>query len=154
MKQIKHSLVYILLLLAVLMLSACGKITETMIDGYYTAEMADFDSHGWKEILTIYVKESIIVSVDYEASNRSGFIKSWDMDYMREMNATDGIYPNKYVRLYSEALLNYQSPEKVQAITGATHSYDTFQKLATAALEHARDGNTNVAYVEIVETAE
>jgi len=147
MKRKRQALLLCLLLLAALFLSSCANTAGAMTDGYYSAEMADFDSHGWKEVLTIYVKESIVISVDYEAMNASGFIKSWDMDYMRTMNETDGTYPNKYVRLYSEALLNYQNPEKVQAVTGATHSYHTFQALAIAALEHARTGNTDVAYV-------
>ena len=120
-----------------------------MTDGYYTAEMADFDEHGWKEFITIYIKDNKIISVDYEATNESGFIKSWDMDYMRVMNAADGTYPNEYVRLYSEALLNYQDPEKVQAITGATHSFHTFQALAAAALEQARAGDSEVAYTNV-----
>ena len=140
-----------LILLTTLLLSACGPADGVMTDGYYTAKMADFDDHGWREVVTIYVNDSVIVSVDYEAMNESGFIKSWDMDYMRDMNAADGTYPNKYVRMYSEALINYQNPAKVQAITGATHSFHTFEALATAAIEHARAGNTDVAYVVVGE---
>jgi len=130
-----------------LVLSGCENSAGTMVDGYYTAEMAEFDEHGWKENITIYVKDNKIISVDYEAKNESGFIKSWDMDYMRNMNAIDGTYPNKYVRQYSEALLSYQDPAKVQAVTGATHSFYTFRAISIAALNQARAGNTDVAYV-------
>ena len=151
MKREKRTLFCAFMLLFALALSSCSGAANAMTDGYFTAEMADFDEHGWKEIITIYVKDNKIVSVDYDAINQSGFIKSWDMDYMRIMNAADGTYPNKYVRQYSDALLLYQKPEKVQAITGATHSYHTFQALAVAALEQARTGNTDVAYINAEE---
>ena len=151
MKRENRTLFCIFVLLFATLLSSCSGAANTMTDGYYTAEMADFDEHGWKEILTIYVKDNKIVSVDYEAVNESGFIKSWDMDYMRIMNAADGTYPNKYVRQYSDSLLRYQDPAKVQAITGATHSYHTFQKLANATLKHALAGDTKVAYIDAAE---
>ncbi|MDR3090711.1 MAG: FMN-binding protein [Clostridiales bacterium] len=116
-------------------------------DGYYTAEMADFDTHGWKEFVTIYVNSGEIISVEYNAKNPSGFIKSWDMNYMREMNALSGTYPNEYTRLYSAALLKTQNPARVDAITGATNSHASFRLLAQAAIEHSRKGDRNVAYV-------
>lgn len=127
---------------------SCGSSSNAMKDGYYTAEMADFDSYGWKEFVILYVKNDKIVSVDYNAKNVSGFIKSWDMDYMRTMNATDGTYPNQYVRIYTDALLDTQDPGGVDAVTGATHSHVTFVKLAAAAMEQARTGQTAIAYVE------
>lgn len=132
----------------VFLISACSSQSAGMVDGYYTAEMAEFDVHGWKEFLTIYVKDNKIVSADYEAKNPSGFIKSWDMNYMRVMNAQCGTYPNEYVRLYSEALLNHQNAESIHAITGATHSYYTFKVLANAAIDLAMSGEEAVAFVE------
>ena len=136
-------------LLLALLLAACGGHEGKMQDGYYTAEAAEFDANGWKEYITIYVSSGTIVTVEYDAKNASGFIKSWDMDYMRMMNESDGTYPNKYVREYGQALLNRQDPDVVDAIAGATHSHATFQLLARAAMEKARLGDTNVAFVEL-----
>lgn len=138
----------VLALLSVVVLSACSGKSGAMVNGYYTAEMAEFDAYGWKEFITIYVKDDKIVSVDYEAKNPSGFIKSWDMNYMRVMDDVCDMYPNKYVRIYSDALLSQQEPSKVQAVTGATHSFYTFQALASAALEQALSGDTEIVYVE------
>ena len=42
-----------------------------------------------------------IVSVEYNAENASGFIKSWDNAYMQTMLHTNGTYPNEYTRYYA-----------------------------------------------------
>lgn len=137
--------------LLLLPLAACGGAATGMSDGYYTAEAAEFDAHGWKEFVIICVRDGQIVTVEYDAKNLSGLIKSWDMNYMRVMNETDGTYPNEYTRTYSEALLNRQDPAKVDAVAGATHSYQTFQLLAEAVMEQARAGDENIAYVDVPE---
>lgn len=125
--------------------------SDMMKDGYYTAVAAEFDEHGWKEYITIYVSGGTIVTTDYNAKNASGFIKSWDMEYMRVMNHVSGTYPNEYTRLYAEALMNTQNAQQVDAITGATHSYHTFVQLADAAIAQARSGDKSVCFVEIVQ---
>ena len=121
---------------------------DAMQNGFYTAEVRDFDEKGWKEYVTIYVLNNAIVTVDYNAKNASGFVKSWDMEYMRRMNESEGTYPNKYTREYAEALLNRQDPARVDAVSGATRSHASFQRLVKAAMEQARLGNPNVIYVD------
>lgn len=121
---------------------------DTMHKGFYTAEALDFDENGWKEYVTIYVSNNAIVTVDYNAKNASGFIKSWDTEYMRQMDLAKGTYPNKYTREYAEALVNRQDPGRVDAISGASLSHDSFQLLAVAAVKQARLGNSDVVYVD------
>jgi major membrane immunogen (membrane-anchored lipoprotein) len=125
-----------------------------MSDGYYSACAAEFDSHGWKEFVTIYIHHGKIAAVDYNAKNSSGFIKSWDMDYMRRMDAEDGTYPNEYTRAYANALLARQDPALVEVISGATVSHSSFRLLAEAALVQAKDGSTGIAFVPIPEEEE
>lgn len=137
------------ILLAFALFPSCSQDEIDLQDGYYTAEMAEYDEHGWKEFLAIYVSNDRIVTVEYNAKNASGFIKSWDMQYMRTMNAVSGTYPNEYTRMYSDSLLKRQDPGAVDAISGATHSYHTFQRLAEAALKQAREGEKSIAYVEL-----
>ena len=81
----------ILFLLTVLLTACSGK--QDLQDGYYTAQALEF-SHGWKEYVTIMVKGGSIVSVEYNAENPSGFIKSWDNAYMQTMLHSNGTYPN------------------------------------------------------------
>ncbi|MDR1884719.1 MAG: FMN-binding protein [Synergistaceae bacterium] len=120
---------------------------EILRDGYYSAESASYD-HGWKEFITIYVNNGKIVNVEYNAKNASGFIKSWDMEYMRVMNRAVGNYPNRYTRSYASALLSGQGSTEIDAVSGATDSYSSFKALAGAVVTQARAGDKRVAYVE------
>lgn len=134
----------------------CGSDKETdgqWKDGYYTAIMEDYD-FGWKEFVTICVMDNKIVSVEYNAKNASGFIKSWDIAYMRNMNPVSGTYPNRYTRTYAAELLEEQSADDIDLITGATSSGNNFRKLAAAVLENARTGNTEIAVVPLEQAEE
>ena len=135
------------LLLTASLLASCGGQTELQ-DGYYTAQAAAF-SHGWKEYVTILVKGGAILSVEYNAENASGFIKSWDNAYMQTMLHTNGTYPNEYTRYYAGQLLEGQGEGVIDAISGATSSHSTFQMLAQAVLEQARKGDSSIVTVEV-----
>jgi len=144
MKRIlKAALASLLLLLT---LTACGP-GSALQDGYYTAQAAQF-SHGWKEFVTIMVNGGEVVSVEYNAENASGFIKSWDNAYMQTMLHSNGTYPNEYTRYYARQLLEGQGEQPIDALSGASSSHSTFQKLAAAVLELARQGNSQIIIVD------
>ena len=136
----------LIFLLLVLPLTACSEKTELQ-DGYYTAQAKDF-SHGWKEYITIMVKGGTIVSVEYNAENASGFIKSWDNAYMQTMLHSNGTYPNEYTRYYASQLLEGRRDDDIDALSGATSSYGSFQKLSEAVLEQARKGDSDIVVVD------
>ena len=94
------------------------------------------------------VKGGSIVSVEYNAENPSGFIKSWDNAYMQNMLHTSGTYPNEYTRFYAAQLLELQEADRIDALSGATSSYGSFQKLAAAVLEQARKGDSSIVFVD------
>ena len=143
MKRILALAAAVLLLAA---LTACGG-ESTIQDGYYTAQAAEF-SHGWKEYITILVKGGSLISVEYNAENASGFIKSWDNAYMQNMLHSNGTYPNEYTRNYAGQFLEGQGKGDIDALTGATSSWGSFQKLAEAVLEQARKGDSSIAIVD------
>ena len=133
MKRIlKAALASLLLLLT---LTACGP-GSALQDGYYTAQAAQF-SHGWKEFVTIMVKGGEVVSVEY-----------WDNAYMQTMLHSTGTYPNEYTRYYARQLLEGQGEQPIDALSGASSSHSTFQKLAAAVLELARQGNSQIIIVD------
>ena len=142
----KRMVTIILALLLVAVLTSCGG-EDTLQDGYYTAQAAEY-SHGWKEYITIMVKDGSIVSVEYNAENPSGFIKSWDNAYMQNMLYVNGTYPNEYTRYYAGQLLEGQGKGRIDALTGATSSHSSFQKLAEAVLEQARKGDSSIMLVD------
>ncbi|MCI8453426.1 MAG: FMN-binding protein [Lachnospiraceae bacterium] len=117
-----------------------------MQDGFYTAQMADY-SHGWKEYLCILVKNDTIVYAEFNAKDPSGYIKAWDNAYMRNMLSAGPTYPNEYTRGYVSQLINAQNPDAVNAISGATSSYNNFEKLSTAVLEQAKKGDSSIVVV-------
>ena len=89
-----------------------------------------------------------IVSVEYNAENASGFIKSWDNSYMQTMLHTNGTYPNEYTRYYAKQLLEQQGEGSIDAVTGASSSHASFQILAQAVLEQARKGDSSIVIAD------
>ena len=142
----KRILSLVLALLLAVSLTACGDKTALQ-DGYYTAQAAEF-SHGWKEYITILVKDGSIISVEYNAENASGFIKSWDNAYMQTMLHSNGTYPNEYTRYYANQLLEGQGEGSIDALSGASSSHGSFQLLAKAVLEQARLGDSSIVFVD------
>ena len=138
--------VFLSLVLTALPLTGCGG-QPGLQDGYYTAQAAEFN-FGWKEYVTILVKGGRIISVEYNAENASGFIKSWDNAYMQTMLHANGTYPNEYTRYYAGQLLEGQGEGSIDAITGASSSHGSFQILAKAVLEQARLGDSGVVFVD------
>lgn len=130
-------------------LAACGG-GPSLHDGYYTAQAAEYNS-GWKEFVTVMVKGGRIVSVEYNAENASGFIKSWDNAYMQTMLRIQGTYPNEYTRYYGSQLLGSTGEVEIDGITGASTSYRSFQKLAAAVIEQARAGDSSIVIVDTLE---
>ncbi len=143
----KRTISIITILLLAAFLAGCGK-TANLQDGYYTAQASEFD-FGWKEYITIMVKGGSIVSVEYNAENASGCIKSWDNPYMQNMLHSSGTYPNEYTRYYAGQLLDNQGEKEIDVLTGASSSHSSFQKLAAAVLEQAKKGDSNVVYVDV-----
>ena len=129
-----------------LWLTGCQTNDSQLKDGYYTAETKEH-LNGWWEFVTIYVKNGEIISVEYNAKNASGYIKSWDMAYMRRMDAYKNMYPNRYTREYGRRLIATQDPAAVDVVAGATNSGGFFVQLSTAAIELAREGKSEVAIV-------
>jgi major membrane immunogen (membrane-anchored lipoprotein) len=136
------------LLLLASLLPGCPSRTQEMQEGYYTAEAASFDAEGWKDFITIYVSQDRIVTVEYNARNASGLIKSWDVGYTRRMKTAAGTYPNRYFRAYAADLLLRQDPAAVRVLPGAEDALALFRLLAEAAIAHARTGDKSLAFIE------
>ena len=142
----KKKKIMICLLAIVMLFSLVGcKKEQTLKDGYYTAHMDGYD-FGWQEFVTICVSNGEIVTVEYNAAAETGFIKSWDIAYMRNMNPLQGTYPNNYTRRYAAQFLEKQSSD-IDIITGATSSGKNFKVLTEALLEKAKEGDSSVAIV-------
>lgn len=103
-------------------------------DGVYYVEKADFDEHGWKAIVTAVVKDGKIADVFFDEINKDGLVKSFDIEYAADMKAKSGTTPLDTYSQLQTALIAKQNPENVDAVTGATHSSDSFKEMVKAAL--------------------
>lgn len=139
-------IIYTGLLFSMLLLCGCSS-GSMMKDGFYTAEMSDY-SHGWKEYLCIMVKDDTIVYAEFNAKDPSGYIKAWDNAYMKNMSAVTHTYPNEYTRAYVTQLVESQSADDIDMISGATHSGGNFEKLAASVIEQAIAGDSCIVIVE------
>ena len=142
-------LITVTALFVVSLLGACSqKDAGTLVDGYYTAERVDYHPiNGWEEYITLYVRNDKIVTIEYNAKNKSGFIKSWDMKYMYDMRNFE-TYPNHYTRDYAAQFISkYNTDEEIDCIAGATHSFHQFELLTSAAINKAKTGDKTVALV-------
>jgi major membrane immunogen (membrane-anchored lipoprotein) len=128
---------------------SCTGSSSRLKDGYYTAESGEYDKYGWKSFITICVNNGIISQVEFNDKDIGGFIKSWDMDYMRVMNAASGTYPNEYSRFFASQFIEDQNVDSIDVLTGATDSWEHCVQLARAVLENAEKGVTSVAVVSI-----
>lgn len=142
-------------LLLMFVLESCGEVqTQTgMQDGFYTAQMSDY-SYGWREYVTITVKNGEIVAAEFNAENPSGFIKSWDNAYMNNMKTVAGTYPNEYTRYYAAQLTGQKTAPEIEALSGATSSGNNFKKLSQAVVEQAMKGDSTIALVEAEQESE
>ena len=150
----KRNFFIVICLLACILVSGCGsrKAKDQRQDGYYTAMMEEY-SFGWREYVTICVMDGKIVSVEYNAKNASGFVKSWDNVYMGNMNSVKGTYPNRYTRYYAAQLLEEQGADNIDMLAGASSSGGNFRRLAAAVLECAKRGDTEIARVPVEKDA-
>ena len=144
MKSLK---VLCLCFILVIALGGCGQKEIKMQDGSYTAQMSDY-SFGWREFVTITVKNGEIVSVQYNAENESGFIKSWDSAYMKNMKTVTGTYPNEYTRYYAAQIMGQSELPDIDSLSGASTSGGNFEKLSKAVVEQALKGDSQVVYVK------
>ena len=123
--------------------------TDKLVDGTYTLE-TNADKRGWATKFVITVKDGKITESDYDNFNDKGERKSADKAYQESMAAkTNGVGPEQYFKAYNEGLVTSQDPAKVEVVTGATHSHESFVEYAEKLIEAAKKGDTTTIKVEI-----
>lgn len=118
-------------------------------DGTYKVEAKEFDEKGWKEHVELVVKDGKISEVTYDAVDKDGKMKTADATYKEKMEAASQTYPEKYMKELADQLIEMQSVNEVDVVTGATHSSENFKKLATEALTFAEKGETGTHTLDL-----
>ncbi|MCG8709970.1 FMN-binding protein [Brenneria sp. 4F2] len=118
-------------------------------DGTYKAETIKFDDHGWKPFLALTYQDGKITGIKFDyTSEQDGHLKTSDQAYGKSMAAATDTSPAIYTAQLSQSLLATQDIERVDGVTGATHSTEDFKILAAAAIEKAKKGDSATAKIE------
>ena len=59
------------------------------------------------------------------------------------MKAKSGVGPKEYIKQLNDSFVKAQSASGVEAVTGATHSSESFQNYAQQLIQAAQAGNTD-----------
>lgn|SRR3712207_4822157 len=131
-------------------MTGCGSSKPVSYkDGKYKAEANKTDNYGWKSYVEIEIKDGKIANVDFDYLNKDNKRKSQDEKYNKSMKEKAGTSPKEFCSKVSKDLVEKQNLDKLDGISGATHSVNEFKTLAKAALNNAEKGNTEEATVKI-----
>ena len=99
--------------------------TGKMKDGTYTLEEKNY-FNGYRVTFSITVKDGKITESNYDNVNKDGKSKTQDTKYEANMKKVNKVGPKEYIPELNKSLVAKQSPAKVDVVSGATHSSDTF----------------------------
>ena len=120
--------------------------TQTVVrykDGVYKAVSGIKDDWGGNAEVTITIKDGNIIDCEFLSYDKDGMLKGEDY------GKTDGVIKNaglykiaqeavKNAAKYGPALVKTQRLDKVDAIAGATVSYELFENVVGIALKQAK----------------
>jgi major membrane immunogen (membrane-anchored lipoprotein) len=128
--------------------SSSSKTTEssasagmTLKDGTYKLKELN-DNNGYHANFSIVVKDGKISESNFDYLNADGKSKKDDADYNKNMKAKSGISPKEYIEKFNEELVSTQNPSNIEVVTGATHSFHSFQNYAQQLIQAAQSGDT------------
>ena len=115
---------------------------EPMQDGTYRLEEKNY-KNDYRVTFEITVKDGKIVESKYDNVNADGESKTENTEYNETMKEKAGISPEEFIPKFNEELVAAQSPSSIEVVSGATHSFDSFQNYAQQLIQAAQAGNTD-----------
>ena len=120
---------------------------EPMQDGTYQLEEKNY-SNNYRVTFEITVKDGKITESKYDNIDADGKSKAADTDYETNMKDKAGIGPKEYIEKFNTELVAKQSPTAIDVVTGATHSFESFQNYAQQLIQAAQAGNTETIEID------
>lgn len=125
-------------------------------DGTYTLEEKNY-SHNYRVVFSITVKDGKLTESNYDYINKDGKSKQDDEEYNKSMQEKTGTAPKTFIPQLNEELvkaMNGEDPsvDKVEVVTGATHSSDSFKIYAAQLINAAQKGDTAKIEVDNIVT--
>ncbi|WP_044482494.1 FMN-binding protein [Paenibacillus antibioticophila] len=123
----------------------------TYVDGTYKGIYDRKDVRNWIAYVEITVKDGKVEKAYYDYTNENGDLRTNDENYSKAFENVNKMTPREAFDKLGENLVSVQSADKVDVVSGATHSSRNFNELAAAALEKAKTGDTSDAVVNLYE---
>lgn len=120
---------------------------EPMQDGTYRLEEKNY-KNDYRVTFEITVKDGKIVESKYDNVNADGESKTENTEYNETMKEKAGISPEEFIPKFNEELVAAQSPSSIEVVSGATHSFDSFQNYAQQLIQAAQAGNTDTIEID------
>ena len=124
-----------------------------MKDGTYTLEEKNY-SNDYRVVFSIVVKDGKIAESNYDNVNEAGESKADNKEYDDMMKDKAGTGPSEFIPAFNKGLVDKGAPAEMDAVTGATHSFHTFQMYAEQLINAAEKGNTDKIEVDNIVMAE
>lgn len=146
-----------MILLLMFSLPACGSKDDGLPeennsaykDGTYHAIYDRNDVRNWKAYVDVTVQDGKITKAYYDYTNDAGELRTNQQAYNEGFQAYNGFTPREAFDKLADRLTKAQNIEKVDAVSGATHSSRNFKALASAALEKAEEGDTSDTVISL-----
>ena len=126
------------------------ELASDLQDGEYTLT-TEADERGWAHQFTIVVKDGAVTESNYDMVNEAGDLKSVDKEYNTAMEEGTGTSFATAVEELNAALVEKQSVEDIEVVTGASSTSNAFLDYAKQLLDAAAEGNTDPIEAELVE---
>ncbi|WP_373482033.1 hypothetical protein [Acetobacterium sp.] len=125
---------------------------KPLTDGQYSAATKYYDSRGYAQQLSLFIKNGVITQanlkeIDKNQADRLN-IEGSDLTWENLAVANLGTL---YLRLYNELLLS-QSPDEIDAVSGATQTSERYIKLSEAILNQATKGDHEPIKIDTLDT--
>lgn len=149
----KYIILFTSLFVMSFMLIGCKPNTSSnnLKDGSYKVTYDKADSRDWKAFLTFNIKDGKIenTNFDYEGVGpNEGKLKTEDISYNEAMESAANTNPQKYTTALEESLEESQDVSKIDAVSSATTSSNTFQLFAEEGIRAAKKGHTDTVIIE------
>lgn len=119
-----------------------------MKDGTYKLEEKNY-SHDYRQVYTLVIKDGKIADLKYDQVNKAGKSKTKDASYEKQMKKVEKVGPKEYIpELTKEFKSSNGDLSKVQVVSGATESSESFIMYVAELMNAAQAGNTKPIEVD------
>lgn len=140
------------IIVSILITSCSANTTSNNLqEGSYKVTYDEADSRDWKAFLTFDVKYGKIKNVNFDYNGvgpNEGKLKTEDEPYNEAMQSAANTNPKEYSKILADSFEESQDVTKIDAVSGATTSTNTFEEFAKEGIKAAKKGNTETVIVK------